>query len=406
MLSHLFAAAVLVVGPSPIQDTLRLSLDEARAIARSQAPSARAAQARLEVARGQLSTLATYPYNPRFEIKAAQLIDPGTRDAYEAILSQEIEWAGQWSLRSSARTSGSAAAVGEHAREIILFVARVETAFHTLLAATERERVHAESAALALALRDAVRAQLEAGDVSVLEANLAAMEAARAEADRRAQVAEVASASAELARLLGLDPLVALVPAAEPLAEALPETLEGALMEATENRSDVVAAMERLEEARARSSLARRQVIPSLGLAAVATGFGPGAPAAFGLRISFAIPTWNRNQGPRAEGTALVELRAAEEQDLDLAVRAEVSAAWERARAARAGLELYEAEVINQARVNRGLLERARGAGQLDLPTMLVLQSQVLRAELSYWDVWLQARIAEADLRAALGRRP
>jgi hypothetical protein len=40
----------------------------------------------------------------------------------------------------------------------------------------------------------------------------------------------------------------------------------------------------------------------------------------------------------------------------------------------------------------------------MDLPTMLQVQGQLVEAELAYWDVWLEARLAEAALRAAAGR--
>ena len=56
------------------------------------------------------------------------------------------------------------------------------------------------------------------------------------------------------------------------------------------------------------------------------------------------------------------------------------------------------------ARANRALLERARAEGRIDLPTMLVLQSQLIEAELAYWDAWLEERLAETALDAAVGR--
>jgi hypothetical protein len=66
-------------------------------------------------------------------------------------------------------------------------------------------------------------------------------------------------------------------------------------------------------------------------------------------------------------------------------------------------MTLYESSVLEQARANRGLLERARSAGRLDLPTTLVLQSQLIEAEVAYWDVWLEVRLAETALDAAVG---
>ena len=392
--------------PAPFQDTLSLSLAEAREMARSQAPRALAAEARLDAARGAARTAATYPYNPRAEVKTPELFSTGSRGHYEAIFSQELEWAGQIGLRRSIGRSSDAAAAADHSDEMRLFFADVDGAYHSVVAASEKAAVYQEGARLTRALRDAVAVQLREGQVSALEANLAEIQAARSEAAMLAVRAEVASASAALARILGLEPTTPIRAdaLASPSSPPPLEALDALLAEAAQRRPDLRASEARLEEAERVSSLAGRRVIPNLGLAAVVSRAGQLSPTEFGLRVSLGFPLWDRNQGPRQQGTALVRLQTHERRDAELRVSAEVSVAWERVRSARESMTLYETRVLGQARANRGLLERARAEGRIDLPTMLVLQSQLIEAEVAYWDVWREARLAETALEVAVGR--
>ena len=64
---------------------------------------------------------------------------------------------------------------------------------------------------------------------------------------------------------------------------------------------------------------------------------------------------------------------------------------------------MYEERVLGPVESNRQLLERARASGQLDLPTALLLQSQLWEAELAYWNVWLAEQSARVALNAAVG---
>jgi len=396
--------ALATLAPPQSHDTIYLSLGQAREVAHSEAPSARAAQARLDIARGASRSLATYPHNPRAEVKTAGLIDPGGSGDYEARLSQEFEWAGQSGLRSAVARSSETSAAADYDRSMSLFAAEVDIAFYALLAATEKARVWDEAAALGRALREAVDAERREGAGTLLDANLAGIQAARAEVASYSARADVTAAAGTLARLLGLDPTAPIVPSGGAGGPTALPPIETWMEEAMQARADLSAARYRIEEAEARSSLATRSAIPNVDLAAVASRAAETAPTTLGLNVSVGLPLWNRNQGARDEAQARIRLRSEEERDLALGVRAEVSAAWERTNAAVAGLALYDSDVLAQARENRSLLDRARSAGQLDLATTVVLQSQVIEAELDYWDVWLGARVAEASLHAAVGR--
>jgi hypothetical protein len=206
-----------------------------------------------------------------------------------------------------------------------------------------------EGADLARTLREAVRTQYDAGQVFALELNLANMEGGRA--------------------------------------EALAHT----------TRNDL---------AEKERQLASREAIPNLDFGSVIDRNAQDAKTTYGLRLSLPIPIWNRNQGRQEEARATEELRSIQLTELELRVRGEVLLAVESYRTTTAELESLIANVLEPARENRALLQRAYEAGQIDLPTTLILQTQQIGAELSYWESWLRQRIALAELEAAVGEIP
>ena len=149
-------------------------------------------------------------------------------------------------------------------------------------------------------------------------------------------------------------------------------------------RPDLRAAAARVEEAEAYSSLARRDLIPTVGLAAVATRAAQSAPTSFGIRLAIGLPFWQRGQGGRDRRDAELFLRREEQRAAELGARMELATARDRLAAAEQALAIYRSDVLEPALVNRRLLERAREAGRLDLPTTLLLQRQLLESELAF----------------------
>ena len=149
-------------------------------------------------------------------------------------------------------------------------------------------------------------------------------------------------------------------------------------------RPDLRAAAARVEEAEAYSSLARRDLIPTVGLAAVATRAAQSAPTSFGIRPAIRLPFWQRGQGDRDRRDAELFLRREEQRAAELGARMELGTARDRLAAAEQALAIYRSDVLEPALVNRRLLERAREAGRLDLPTTLLLQRQLLESELAF----------------------
>ena len=275
-----------------------------------------------------------------------------------------------------------------------------------------------EGAEMARTLREAVQSQLAEGQVSSLEMNLASIEAGRAQARALAARNDLLRAQQGLREMLGLGPETGLtVRAGE---GASPETnTEGRLRpafdltdpeslmeEALTRRPDLRAARAREEEAGSRRRLAAMEAIPNLELGAVADRGGVDSDRTLGIRVGFGIPLWNRNQGQREETRGMERLRQVERRDLEIRVQGEILTALEAFRIASEELDLFTESVLEPARENRQLLQTAYGSGHFDLPTTLLLQSQLVEAELAFWEAWERQRIALAELEAAGGGVP
>ena len=163
-----------------------------------------AAKAIGNAARGAAKTQRVYPFNPQAEIKGVEALDPGGYGNYEAVFSQEVEWAGQFLIRRAAGASAEEAALQTEQDALRGLILEVDAAFFLLSASEEQWRVAEEGAGLARTLREAVLTQYEAGQVSALELNLASIEGGRAEALALAARNDLARARQQLRNLLGL----------------------------------------------------------------------------------------------------------------------------------------------------------------------------------------------------------
>ncbi len=374
-------------------DTLSLTLARARELAMTQGPRALAARA-----------FSTYRLNPRADFKAVELADPGGTGDFEAILSQEIEWAGQAGLRSSASRFDAEASTAGYDDRMRLLRAEVDLAYVGVVAAERGSRVRVAAARILGDLDRAVEAQYRSGDVTPLEVNLAEIQAGRAEAAKLVAEQELVAARRELGALLDIAPSTFVSVVDEgPEVVIESDSVDDLLAEALARRPDRIAAHARVSQSEELERLSRRELIPNLGLAAVADRSGAGEPTTLGVRVSIPLPLWDRNQGVRQQRSAEVRVRGEELRDLEVRVQIEVSTAFDRLRASRRALSVYQERVLGPAQSNRQLLERARASGQLDLPTALLLQSQLWEAELAYWDVWLAEQSARVALNAAVG---
>ena len=386
-------------------DTTALTLDEARRIALADNLEYLAALQRLAATRGELRTAETWPFNPELGLDGPGALSGGTSGRWEFRLVQEVEWAGQRGLRTRTAEAANEAARASALDDARTLLTGVEHAWVALAAARERLTLAREIETLGIRLADAVRTELSEGEISLLEANLAEIEAARARARVLSVEREVRTAALALGRLLGISP---------EQAEALDVAREGGLPEAPElgasadgvpstTRPDLTAARAESDRVASLERLARRSALPNLRVGGIAEGAGASESPRYGISVGLPIPLFDRNQGLRMRRAAEAEAARLEVDAADLRIRTEIRSAVRALDTTRREMEIFRDEILAPARANQELLEIAYREGKVDLGALLLLRNQLLDAELGYWDAWQRNLDAVVTLRSATG---
>ncbi|GMR12178.1 MAG: TolC family protein [Gemmatimonadota bacterium] len=386
----------------PPGDTLFLTLAQAQLHALENNPALLATRRLREAAEGRLRQARVYRFNPEVTLESEQVGSGRTLRAYEGEVSQEVEWAGQWGLRKRVAEHGLASTDGTVRDAERLTRAAVAAVFYETLGAQNRVALAEEIRTLNERLAVAVSDLLEAGSISLLEANLARIESGRAQTRVLEERRDAKTALLELRQALAL-------PDAQPLrlspdVPIPPEpsglNLDSLVRVAIVRRPDLGSAASRIEAGQSLVSLARRGRIPNLRLTVPFDRLeGPGSEQ-IGIGVGVSIPLWNRNQGTIAELQADLARARSERDAVESTVRTEVVDAYQRYVSAKEEEQIAAVSVLQPARFNQGLLDEAFRSGKIDLATLLLVRNALLDAELDYWESWLELRLELVRLAA------
>ncbi len=120
-----------------------------------------------------------------------------------------------------------------------------------------------------------------------------------------------------------------------------------------------------------------------------------------GIRIP--LPLFDRRQG---ELIALAGRRQQAQLEVDATERTveqEVAGALQDYEAARREVEIFEQDILARAEENFRFIEAAYRAGKIDFLQLVVVQNDLVGAQLSYVDSLAAFRSAEVDLERAVG---
>jgi len=365
-----------------------LSPEAAVAAALAVHPDVRAAEAELLLARGLRSESAFLLANPQ---ASAQTTFDGTRTSLG--LTQPLSLSGEgWHARrsTSARVDATEAWL---LRSRLLVAAETRIAYVDAVVAAGRVRVARDGVELASRMRRAVTRQNEEGEASLLDLRLARLgevQAAAGLVDAREREAGTLRA---MAGRIGMSVASgALVP--DPLA-VVPRPTRSA----PDERSDIAAARAALQAAEAELRLQRAASLPPIGVGAFVevedgqTFIGP--------TLNLEIPLFDRNQAGRA--SARREVLAAESHVATVAARAHTEVATAGFRVAEAdGLSaMLVTDPIAEAHEALASIESGYLAGEIDLPSTVLLQGEVLEGEAAAIELLGQLATARLDLLLA-----
>ena len=412
----LFAGALALPPCAAAQDG---TIEQLVATALERSPELRAARTAVASANGQLTQAGLRP-NPALTGTQQQL-SGGT---HETVVG--IEWPLDLFRRPSrvavAQRAAEATSLSVQDRERML-AADVREQAGRLLAARRNVQVMNETLTAAGRMRELLDSRVSEGETPKLDANIAAVEVGRIEADLIIAQADADAAAIELKAVVGLaretplllrDSLEALVRV--DAAAAAPQAADDLLAA----RPDIREAATRVELAGARVDQARREGradmtlsgsydrmrfgFPQLGFNSTGTPVpieGLFSGVIVGARLT--MPVRNKNQGmvtaAQAEQNGETERLAARQ----LAARAEIDAAELRDREALRAVEMYASTIREQARQNVDVELEAYDLGRTPLSDLLAEQRRYLDVEAAYTAALSRAYQARVALRRARG---
>lgn len=376
-----------------------MTLADVLARAREQAPQIVSARLALEETRARLiGASLRQQNNPELDAAVGNRNGPTDRFTdFQLGLAQAFEPG----ARRSARIEGANAAIAESAANIDDVTRAVlrqsAAAYYRVLHANERIKLLNGAFELASNVYSAADRRYRAGDIAVLDVNIARASLARVRAEREGAEATKALALGDLRQLLRLPDDVSVEGSLSP---ATPVDLNAALQAASE-RPDLRALQAGIQEAEAQLRLGSSFSKPEFGVG-VRYSREEGDQIVLG-GITVTLPMFSKGQEQLALGSArATRLRA----DLDAArtrIQIEVRAAFDAYNRRLAAIRTLEADAIPGLDENEQLTTRSFEVGQLGLPDLLLIRRETLDTRFQYLDSLLEAALARIDLDASAG---
>jgi len=319
-------------------------------------------------------------------------------------LSQTVEFPGRRSLRIKIAREESAAVVEEvesRRQELIL---EVKTAFYALLLA-EQQREHARrNLELASEFEELAAVRYETGDVARVETMRAEVELARARSELRQALNEAALAAARLGFLLGggvAEPLTVDGDLRRPPLEADEDELVAKALAA---RPEVRALRHALAREELAEKQARRSVLPDVDLG-VAEHRIDGEGSFWDVTVSVPVPIFRQQyRGELAEARANQGAVKFELEHLEQTVALEVLEAHRAAVTARDQLDLFNEELLAEAREVYDMYLFSYREGEIGGIELIEARRSLIEARTSYAVALYDYAVAVAALERAVGQ--
>lgn len=402
----LLACVLVAVRPAAAQDaagprTYDLTLEQALSLARTRAPSTRLARARIGEARGRLvDAEVLLRANPTLDVGGGPRIGPGgTSPDVDVGVGQVFELGGQRAARidaANAEVDRATAAAEDASRRTLRDVG---AAFLRARHAEERLRIATDTSLLAADLHRVAQRRHEAGDVGVLDVNLAALALARVQADVSTIEAARARALGDLRVLLGLEP-DAVVAVRGDLLDRRRHTLAEMLTRAPA-RADLRALDAAIREANATVGLGEARAWPDLGLR---LGYAREEDADLVLgTVTFTLPFFDHGQGMEATARARGEAARIERETRQTVVAAEVRTAFDTYQRLLGAVDHFEQRGLPHIEQSDALARRSYEAGAMQLGELLAIRRELVEARVTHVDLLLNTALAGVELEAEAG---
>jgi len=394
-------AAVLFLPREGSGQPIVLTLDDALARARERAPAILTARTQIDDARGRLAGASLWlPENPVIDGAAGSRFS-ANENLFEAdvAIGQALGTWGRRQARIAVAEAGVEAAEATTAETARLVVHDVATAFLEALAAEQRYQLAVDMESVARDLQRVTARRHAAGDLPILDVNLARGAAARSIADTQVADADRLVRLDALRVLLGLDPEQPLAVRGAlftPRRFDLPTLVVEAL-----KRPDLQSAAANLRQAEAEVRLADTFERPDFGVAASYARDDGDDVVLGGVRVS--LPLVARGQELRATGLARAQRARIEVEAMERALRSAVRSAFEAYERQCDAVRAFEGETQAGLEENESLARRSYEAGHISLPELLLIRRETQEARRAYLDHLRSAAMAALELQRRAG---
>jgi cobalt-zinc-cadmium efflux system outer membrane protein len=389
--------AVVCFHASPGAAQRALTLADVLARAREQAPQIVSARLAMEEARGRLlGASLRFQENPELTGAIGGRSGPDQRFTdYEFGFGQALEPGG----RRDARIAGAQAAIAQRSAnvdEVTRVVLRdAASAYYRALHANERIRLLNASFELASGVYATADRRFKAGDIAVLDVNIARASLARVRADREAAEASKTLALGELRQLLQLGGDVVVDGS---LSRPQDVDLDAALQ--TVAQRPVLRALEaEIAEADAELRVGQSFSKPQYGVG-VRYSREEGDQIVLG-GMTVTLPMFSKGQEQRAVGAARASRLRADLAAAQARVQQEVRSAFDAYNRRLAAVRVLETDAMVGMDENDQLTTRSFEVGQLGLPELLLIRREILDTRSQYLDALLEAALARTSLDAS-----
>jgi outer membrane protein, heavy metal efflux system len=390
------AAVCLHTGVAGAQSRT-LTLADVLARAREQAPQIVSARLALEEARGRLlGASLRFQANPEIDAGVGNRNGTDTRFTdFEVGLAQSFEPG----ARRSARIAGANAAIAQGSANIDettrVVLRSAAVAYYRAVHANERIRVLVATQELAAGIYSTADRRFKAGDIAVLDVNIARASLSRIRAEREGAEAAKALALGELKQFLRLDEDIGVDGS---LARPGETDLNAALQAASE-RPELRALEAGVREAEAELSLGQSFSKPQYGLG-VRYSREEGDQIVLG-GMTVTLPMFSKGQELRAVGSARAARLRAELDASRTRIQIEIRSAFDAFNRRLAAVRVLESEAIPGLDENETLTTRSFEVGQIGLLDLLLIRREILDTRSQYLDALLEAALARIDLDAS-----
>lgn len=376
-----------------------MTFAEVLARARERAPQIISARLAVDETRGRLlGASLRLQTNPELQANLGNREGPDSRFTdFEIGLGQSFEPRSRRSARvagANAAVAQSSANVDETTREVLRLAAG---AYFRALHAQRRIRLLETTQELAANVHSVADRRFKAGDIAILDVNIARTSLARVRAEREAAEATRALAVGDLKQLLRLDADIRVEGEFTPSGE--PDL--NMLLQAAAQRPELRALEAGVQEAQAEVQLGRTYGRPEYGLG-IRYAREEGDQIVLG-GVTITLPVFAKGQELQAVGSARAARLRAELDAARSRVHIEVRSAFEAYSRRVAAIRVLETAVIPGLDENVTLTTRSFEVGQLGLPELLLIRREILDTRFQYLDALLEAALARIDLDASAG---